>query len=72
MKFLGIAHDIVISSAALIIDGEIKAASPEERFTRLKQDRRFPNNAIKYCLNSANLNLEDLDGIAIAWNQAEI
>ena len=68
MKFLGIAHDIIISSAALIIDGEIKAASPEERFTRLKQDRRFPHNAINYCLQSQNLDIEDLDGIAIAWN----
>ena len=68
MKYLGIAHDIVISSAALIVDGEVVAASPEERFSRIKQDRQFPHNAIQYCLNELDLKIEDLDGISIAWN----
>ncbi len=68
MKFLGIAHDIVISSAALVVDGEIISASPEERFSRIKQDRNFPHQSIKYCLDSLNLKIKDLDGIAIAWN----
>ena len=37
MKILGLNHDMWISSAALIIDGKIVAACPEERLTRLNQ-----------------------------------
>ena len=36
MKILGLNHDMYISSAALIIDGKIIAACPEERLNRDK------------------------------------
>ena len=52
---LGIAPDMWISSAALIVDGEIVAACPEERFDRVKMSRAFPINAINFCLVSAGL-----------------
>ena len=39
----GLYHD---SAAAILIDGEIIAAAQEERFTRVKHDASFPNNAI--------------------------
>ncbi len=51
-------HD---SAAALVVDGEIVAAAQEERFTRLKHDHRFPQQAIEYCLSAANLEPQDLD-----------
>lgn len=43
-------HD---AAAAIVRDGEIIAAAQEERFTRKKHDRRYPENAIAYCLEQA-------------------
>ena len=51
-------HD---SAAALVVDGKIVAAAQEERFTRVKHDHRFPQNAIDYCLKEAGLEPKDLD-----------
>ena len=51
-------HD---SAAALIIDGEIVAAAQEERFTRIKHDFAFPQNAVDYCLAEAGITPEQLD-----------
>ena len=48
MKVLGICHDVLICSAALIEDGEVLAAAPEERFDRQKQSRVFPQKAIDW------------------------
>ena len=39
------------------------AAVQEERFSRKKHDPRFPENAIKYCLKSNNLNLRDIKNV---------
>ena len=50
-------HD---SAAAIIADGEIVAASQEERFSRKKHDCRFPVHSIEYCLNETNIELPDL------------
>ena len=47
MKILGISAYYHDSAAALIEDGKIIAAAQEERFTRLKNDSQFPENAIK-------------------------
>lgn len=60
-KILGISAYYHDSAAALVIDGNIIAAAQEERFTRKKHDAGFPENAIMYCLQEANLKLEDLD-----------
>ena len=57
----GLYHD---SAAVILIDGEIIAAAQEERFTRVKHDASFPNNAINYVLEEANLNLSDVKKIA--------
>ena len=37
------------------------AAAQEERFTRKKQDSRYPENAIRYCLEEGGLALDELD-----------
>ena len=60
---LGISCFYHDSAAALIRDGEIVAAAQEERFSRKKHDSRFPFNAIKYCLQSENINLNQIDKI---------
>jgi carbamoyltransferase len=68
MKILGICHDVWICSAALVVDGEVVSAIPEERLDRQKQSRRFPSLAIARCLKEAGLSLTDIDEIAVGWN----
>jgi len=68
MNVLGICHDVLICSAALVRDGKVIAAIPEERLDRIKQSRVFPTLAIQRCLEMGNLALSDVDEIAIAWN----
>ena len=68
MKILGIAPDVWISSAALIEDGQVVAAAPEERFNRQKMSSVFPDHAIEYCLRQSGCSLGDVDRIAVAWN----
>jgi carbamoyltransferase len=64
MKILGISGYYHDSAAALIVDGQIKAAAQEERFTRKKHDARFPAQAIAYCVRESGVPLEKLDYIA--------
>lgn len=64
MTILGISAFYHDSAAALIIDGKIVAAAQEERFTRKKQDSSFPIHAVRFCLEFANVRLEDVDSIA--------
>jgi len=59
MRILGLNHDMYISSAALIEDGRIIAAAPEERFMRAKLTRDFPANAIRFCLKEAGCRVKD-------------
>jgi carbamoyltransferase len=49
-SILGISAFYHDSAACLVVDGEIIAAAQEERFTRTKHDSRFPQNAVRYCL----------------------
>lgn len=51
------------AAACLIIDGKIIAAAEEERFINEKHTCNFPVNAIQYCLNKANMVINDLDYI---------
>lgn len=51
------------SAASLIKNGEIVAAVEEERFSRVKNDRRFPHNAVNFCLEEAGINAEHLDAV---------
>lgn len=64
MKILGISAFYHDSAAALLVDGELVAAAQEERFTRKKHDPGFPVNSIRYCLDAANICIEDVDAIA--------
>ena len=53
-------HD---SAACVLVDGRIVAAAQEERFTRKKQDERFPSHAVDYCLKEAGITIGDVDVI---------
>lgn len=68
LKTLGICHDVLICGAALVEDGEVIAAAPEERFDRRKQSRVFPSRAVAWCLEQAGIGLDEVDQVAIAWN----
>jgi carbamoyltransferase len=61
MRILGISAFYHDSAAALLVDGRIVAAAQEERFTRKKQDARFPAHAIAYCLEEDGCKLDHVD-----------
>jgi carbamoyltransferase len=61
VSILGISAFYHDSAAALVVDGEVVAAAQEERFTRIKHDENFPQQAVEYCLKEAGLRPEDLD-----------
>ena len=58
---LGISAFYHDSSASLLINGELVAAAQEERFTRKKNDEKFPIHAIKYVLEEAGIPLSEVD-----------
>ena len=60
---LGISAFYHDSAATLIRDGKIVAAAQEERFSRIKNDRRFPLSAINFCLERENIQQNDLNAI---------
>jgi carbamoyltransferase len=51
VNILGISAFYHDSAASLLVDGKLVAAAHEERFTRKKHDKRFPKNAVAYCLS---------------------
>ena len=60
---LGISAYYHDSAACLLQNGIVVAAVQEERFTRKKNDERFPVNAIIYCLKQAGIKLTEVDRI---------
>lgn len=68
MKILSIYPWTHISSSALMINGKLVSAVPEERFTRKKWTTDFPIKSANWCLKNSNLTWDDLDLIAIPWN----
>lgn len=64
---LGINSNIHQSAAVLIKDGVLVAGAEEERFTRVKYDKRFPESAIEYCLKTAGITLADVQYAGFYW-----
>lgn len=58
---LGISAYYHDSAACLLVDGEIKAAVQEERFTRKRHDAAFPARSVQYCLDSSGLSPDQID-----------
>ncbi len=63
-NILGISAFYHDSAACLVQDGELVAAAQEERFTRKKHDHRFPDSAVRYCLQEAGITADQLDAVA--------
>ncbi len=66
MIILGLSTYHGDCSAAILKEEKLVAAVEEERFTRVKHWAGFPINSINYCLKEANVELKDLDYIAVA------
>ena len=60
---LGISAYYHDSAAALLVGGEVVAAAQEERFSRRKNDERFPVHAVRFCLKQGGVSLADLDAV---------
>ena len=56
----GYYHD---SAACLVVDGEIRSAVQEERFTRIRHDAAFPHNAVEYCVKSSGFTPDQIDHV---------
>jgi carbamoyltransferase len=61
MYILGISCYYHDAAAALLHNGELVAAAEEERFSRIKFDSDFPQQAIDFCLAQAGITTHDLD-----------
>lgn len=53
-------HD---AAACLIRDGELVAAVEEERLNRIKKTVKFPVNAVRACLDLANVSVAEIDAV---------
>ena len=66
MFILGINAYHGDAAAALIKDGRIVAAVEEERFNRVKHCAGFPAEAVRYCLKTAGIAIEDVAHIGVS------
>ncbi len=60
---LGISAFYHDSAAAILKNGEVTAASSEDRFTRKKGDATFPHRAVEFCLAQAGIQSSDLTAV---------
>ena len=61
MIILGINAHHADAAACILVDGKLVAAAEEERFRRIKHWAGFPSVAIRYCLDEARVDLDDVD-----------
>ena len=63
------------STAALMINGKIIGCSSEERFSRVKNDERYPKKSINWLLKNFRINPHEIDNvcfISTAWTPSYI
>lgn len=65
---LGISCFFHDAAAAIVDETRIVAAAQQERFSRRRHDKDFPVDAIKYCLDAAAINLDDLASVTYYEN----
>lgn len=63
---LGINAYHADAAAAIFLDGELIAASEEERFCRVKHWAGFPIQAVDFCLRQAGITIHDVQEIALS------
>lgn len=67
MLILGMANNDV-AGACLIENGNILSAIHEERFTRIKNHKIWPEKSIEYVLDKNGKTLDDVDIISYGWH----
>jgi len=78
MRVLGINAVFHDPAAALVVDGEVVAATEEERFSRRKHGKpavpfstwELPEAAARFCLQAGGLEPGDLDAVAYSYDPA--
>lgn len=60
MYILGISAYYHDSAAVLLKDGRIVCGMEEERFTRIKHDNGFPVQAVRFCLETAGVSINEV------------
>lgn len=68
MIILGLNINHADTSSCLIINGKIIASIEEERFIRKKHYAGFPINAIEFCLEYAQIQLEEVDFVTLNFS----
>lgn len=68
MNIIGISAYYHDAACALLQDGNLIFAAEEERFTRVKHDKRIPIHAFQSCLKSGGISIAELDCIAYYEN----
>ncbi|HEX6257644.1 MAG TPA: carbamoyltransferase C-terminal domain-containing protein [Euzebyales bacterium] len=76
MRVLGVNAVFHDPAAAVVVDGDIVAATEEERFTRRKHGKppvpfatwELPEQAMRWCLAEAGLRANDLDAVAYSYD----
>ncbi len=66
MNILGINFIFHDTSACIVADGELLVALEEERLTGVKHTQQFPEHAINKCLEMADMDLSQIDHIAVS------
>ena len=68
MKVLSV-HWGKCSGCSIIVDNEIKFATSEERFSRIKSDESYPKRSIEEALKFCKINPNELERVIIAANR---
>ncbi|MFI0980196.1 carbamoyltransferase [Streptomyces sp. NPDC021093] len=66
MLVLGVTNND-LAGACLVRDGQVIAAASEERFTRIKDHKVWPQQSIDFVLREAGTSLDEVDRVAYGW-----
>ena len=66
MNILGINYFFHDSTACIVTDGVLISAIEEERLSRIKHTGKFPELAIKKCLDLAGIRKNEIDYVAVS------
>ncbi len=66
-RVLGIST-MTESAAVYVVDGVVKYAIEEERFSRIKHAGGIPYKSIDFILSSENITMQDIDCLSLYWN----
>lgn len=64
VNIIGISAYYHDSACCLLQDGRLVAAAEEERFSRVKHDRRLPISSFRFCLEQGRVGIRDVDCVA--------